>query len=84
MLGDENYPKESTEVLTGSKRGEVKDITFSESDGGATYQFNIQEVQTPSDITDEFVKTLGIANISTIEELRADIKKYLEKQRAEE
>ncbi len=79
-IGDENYPAEFSEVLTGLSKGESASATLSEESGGGTYEMTITQVYAPADITDDFVTSLGIENISTVNELKDDVTKYLEKQ----
>lgn len=77
VVGDENYPEEFSEGIIGLKAGESTTVTLSEEYDNAEYIITVINVNPPADITDEFVETLYIENVSTVEELREDIKEYL-------
>ena len=82
-IGDESYPKEFSDALIGLKAGESTTVNLSEEDGGMGYVLTVIDVLVPAEITDEFVKGLQIENVNNIEELREDIRKYLEDQNAD-
>ncbi len=77
-VGDENYPKEFSNGIIGLKAGDSTTVTLAESD--TQYIISVNKVSVPADITDEYVETLGIENVSTVKELRDDISEFLSKQ----
>ena len=78
-VGGGEYPEEFDTALTGKKKGDDADIVLSEAYGGEILYATVKEVKTPSeDLTDEFVKSLGIDDVSTVEELKGSVRAYLE------
>ena len=77
-VGDENYPEEFSNGIIGLKAGDSTTVTLAESE--TQYIISVNKVSVPADITDEYVETLGIENVSTVKELRDDITEFLRKQ----
>lgn len=80
IIGDSDWPEEFSTALVGLKIGDETTVTLSEDDGGATYNIKVISVNKPAQITDEYVKTLGIEGVSSVEDLREDVTAYLEEQ----
>lgn len=79
VIGSQTYPVEFETALIGKKKGESADIFLSEEYGGETLHATVTAVKEPStDITDEFVSSLGIEGVSTKEELDKSIREYLD------
>lgn len=81
VMGDENLPLEFAEMI-GHGVGDIIPITVSEQN--VTYKFKIKSVKKQGEPTDKFVAELGIEGVSTVEELRQDIREYQEAQHQEE
>ena len=80
VIGSQTYPAEFETALIGKKKGESADIFLSEEYGGEILHATVTAVKEPStDITDEFVSSLGIEGVSSKEELDKSIREYLDK-----
>ena len=69
LLGSEECPEEYKEALLGKKVGESVEVNGNIA--------TVKSIYVPDEITDEFVESLQIEGVTTVEELKEDIRKYL-------
>nr|WP_297765718.1 hypothetical protein [uncultured Butyrivibrio sp.] len=80
-VGEQMHPEEFGTTIGTMKPGESANVTLSEEYDNRVYVLTILSAKKPSyDITDDYVKDLGIENVSTVEELRENIREYLAAQ----
>ncbi len=80
-VGEQMFPEEFGAAIGSMKLGDSTTVILSEEYGGRAYVLTILSAKKPSyDITDEYVESLGIENVSTVDELKENIREYLSEQ----
>lgn len=75
LMTDDNY-KPFIDASLGKKVGDTIKVPLVDGE----YDVTITQVEVPDELTDDFVKSMELTDISTVEELKADIKEYIDGQ----
>ena len=78
IIGDEAWPAEFSKTLEGVERSFATDITVTENDEKTVYHVEVISISNEGELDDEYVKGMGLEGIETVEQMKADIKKYLD------
>lgn len=77
IVGNSELPEEFVGPLVGHMTGDDVPVTM---DDGTVYIVRILHVHQKGELTDDYVASLGISDVSTIDDLYSHMKDYLEKQ----
>ncbi len=81
ILGENALPEGFDAAVTGLKPGES--VVVPAPDGsGADCTITINNIRMPAEINDEYVASLGIGDITTVDGLKQNIRTYLEEEQA--
>lgn len=75
LMTDDNY-KPFIDASLGKKVGDTIKVPLVDGE----YDVTITQIEVPDEITDDFVKSMELPDIDTVEELKADIKSYIDEQ----